>query len=103
MSDKEILIISVLNHSSSITKELFGVNLGVAGKAVAKIMIDNYLSKNEMGKFISYLFDDNDNLPNPKEFFEAVREIIKQKPLVIKNIKITSDDIDEIEKLFNKK
>lgn len=102
MSDKELLIVSVLNHSSSITKELFGFNIGIAGKAIAKMMVDNFLKKNEIGKVIGYLFDEEDNLPNPEEFFNAAREIIKQKPIIVKNVKITSEDIDEIEKLFNK-
>lgn len=103
MSDKEALVISVLNYSSSVTKQIFGVNLGVAGKAIAKLMVDNYLKKSNIGNVIGYLFDEDDNLPDPKEFFEAVREIVKQKPLVIKNVKFTVEDIDEIEKLFNKR
>lgn len=103
MSDKEALIVSVLNYSSTVTKQIFGVNLGIAGKAIAKLMVDNYLKKSEIGKIVEYLFDDGGNLPDPKEFFEAVRELIKQKPIVVKNVKFTVEDIDEIEKLFNKR
>lgn len=58
--------------------------------------------KKEPYKFaIDFFFNEDGNLPSKNDFFDALADIVKQKPIHIWKIKLNDDDVREIEKLFN--
>lgn len=100
MSDKEVLINAVCNYVGATSSKLFGIKFGQAGSAIIKMGINNILGKKKYSMITDFFFDENDNIPSIDDFFEAFKEIVNQKPLVIANIKFSGDDIEEIRKIF---
>jgi hypothetical protein len=101
MLDKDLLINSTIEHLSDVGTSLFGIKLGVASKALAKVVISNFLDNSKYGSYIEMLFDKDGNfLCDAKDYFDALKEFISQKPLEIGGVKFNSKDIDAIQKIF---
>jgi hypothetical protein len=104
MIDREALVNAVIEHVAESSNSLLGMKLGVASKSLIKIVVNNYVENSGYGKYINALFDAEGNfLCDAETYFDTLREFISQKPIEIFGMKFNSKDIDDIEKLFNKK
>jgi hypothetical protein len=101
MLDKDLVINSTIEHLSNVGSSLFGVKLGVASKGLAKVVLSNFLDNSKYGVYVNMLFDKNGNfLCEAKDYFDAMKEFISQKPLEICGVRFSSKDIDSIQKIF---
>jgi hypothetical protein len=104
MIDRDALINSVIDHVADSSNSLLGMKLGTASKALIKVVANNYLSNSEYGKYVDMMFDAEGNfLCDAETYFDTLREFISQKPVELFGMKFNSKDIDDIEKIFNKK
>lgn len=101
MNDKELLITAISNFAGSTSKQLFGVSLGAPASALIQVGINNMLKKEPYKFALDFFFDEEGNLPSRDEFFDAMADIVRQKPITIWKIRLGESDIREIEKLFN--
>lgn len=103
MNDKELLVSSIATFAGATSKQLFGVSFGAPASALIKLGIDNMLKKEPYKFMLDFFFDEDGNLPSKSDFFDALADIVKQKPIQIWKIKLGDSDIREIEKIFNAK
>lgn len=101
MNDKDILITSVAQFAGNTSKQLFGVSLGAPASALIKLGIENMLKKEPYKFIVDFFFDESGNLPSKDEFFDALADIVRQKPIEIWKIRLNDSDIREIQTLFN--
>lgn len=102
-TDIEILSSVITDYASDIVASFLGINLGIASKTLAKVGIQNMLKKKPYNFIIDFLTDEKGNIPDTNTFFDAFKEIVDEKPLIVGNIKFTSKDIEEIKTAFESK
>lgn len=108
MTDKELIVKSVATHATSIAKVIFP---GIPQQAMQTLLVmglnNKVLNNSQITQFTDFLFDKEDNLPSPQEFWDVFKGVLNDKPFSFEvfgqKIIINGDDIEEVKKIFNEK
>ena len=103
MTDKDAIINGVIDYVCTVGTQMFGFSAGSATKALAKVMVNNYLDNSKYGEFIVAFFDKEGNfLTDSDTYFGALKEFMSQKPLEIMGVRFNHKDVDKMQEYFSK-
>ena len=104
MSDKEIIIKAVASHGTQIAKVIFPNLPEQALQTLISMGVKNKMNDNAISQVVGFLFDESDNLPSPKDFWDVFKGVLNDKPVSFnafgKKVIINGKDIDEIQRAF---
>lgn len=104
MNDKNAIIEVATQHAAGIAKMVFPRMPIQALQVLIRFAVNNAISNHE--NMLQFLFDKDGNLPAPNEFWEVLRCVFDDKPLVFtvykETLKIDGKDIDQIREAFEK-
>lgn len=104
MNGIEILIESLSEYTTEMTSTMMNSKiLGAAAGTASKIWLNNTVKKQPYKMILEGFMDETGNIVSHEELFQAFKDIIKAKPLVIANIKFNDKDIEAIQEIFESK
>ena len=103
MTNKDAAINSTIDHLANVGTSFLGFTAGPATKALAKVIVNNYIENSKYGQIINAFFDKEGNFLTDKDtYFSALKEFVSQKPIELMGLRFNHKDIDEISKIFDK-
>ena len=103
MTDRDAVINGAIDYVCSVGSQMLGFAPGSAGKALAKVLLNNYIENNGYGNLVAAFFDKEGNfLTDSKTYFGALKEFMSQKPIEAFGLRFNHKDVDELQKYFDK-
>lgn len=108
MNDKELILKAISSHGAGIAKVIFPKIPAQAVESLIQIGIKNKIENSQINQVLSFLFDKDDNLPSPQDFWDVFKGVLDDKPFEFtvfnKKVIINGKDVEEIKQNFlNKK
>jgi hypothetical protein len=103
MTDRDAFINGTIDYLSNVGSSMLGFSPGTASKALAKVMVNNYLENSKYGEIAKAFFDKDGNfLTDTDTYFGALSEFMSQKPLEFMGLRFNHKDVEKIKDYFNK-
>lgn len=98
MNDYNKLIDALAKYGSRVSSQFFGLT-GAPIEALLKIGLNN-LIENKYSIIRDMMFDKEGNMSNIEDFWCALEEVMRERPVEFMGLKFNDKDIVELKKIF---